>query len=122
MTQDSGTPRTDAAEEINSLDWHQNHSYDGRKVVPADFARQLERELSQSRAEAERLRAALQLVAQVLRDTQLIGDDQRAGEFFCCECARHFDDPDKPEHEPQCPVGRALETARLALDRQESSG
>ena len=107
------------------------------EVVSSKVARQLEREvnaataqlrlahaeLSQSRAETEKLRKALQLAAQVLRDTQIIGDDQRAGKFFCCECARHFDDPDKPEHEPQCPVGRALETARAALaDRQESGG
>ena len=137
MTQSSGTPRTDEAT------WLLGPADDLRvieglhEVVSSKVARQLEREvnaataqlrlahaeLSQSRAETEKLRKALQLAAQVLRDTQIIGDDQRAGKFFCCECARHFDDPDKPEHEPQCPVGRALETARAALaDRQESGG
>ena len=133
MTQDSGTPRVDGqlvrvfgktGEVCAATTACAYPTY-----VPADFARQFEREvnaataqlrlahaeLSQSRVEVERLREALQLAAQVLRDTQLIGDDQRAGKFFCCECARYFDDPDKPEHEPQCAVGRALETARAAL-------
>ena len=139
MTQDSGTPE----DEDEDVDWRQVEFADvprtreaawawgdrGERewkavyLVGASHAAALERELSQSRAEVERLREALQLAAQVLRDTQLIGDDQRAGKFFCCECGRHFADPDKPEHEPQCPVGRALETARAALaDRQESGG
>ena len=60
----SDTPRTDAAEEMDPLEWEQTHSYKGRTIVPADFARQLERDLAAANAENAKLRKNCEAMAE----------------------------------------------------------
>jgi hypothetical protein len=90
----SDTPRTDAEW------WYEDDC--GGPVVPADFARTLERELTAARAEVEALRAALQdLLARDERETCQHEETNRGGAIWeiCDGCGSMWADDKggKPE-------------------------
>lgn len=56
----SDTPRTDAVEVIAHTMWRENENWNSSgRYIPADFARQLERELAEANDKAEDYKTAL---------------------------------------------------------------